>query len=159
MGPLGNSHPLSEGWGRMVQMNQTTDEAGEAGESPEAADDLPELPDFAERVLELTERIPQGRVMTYGDVAEYLEEGGPRQVGRVMALYGGAVPWWRVVRADGSLLPGHELSALQHYRAEGTPLRERGRAGSGHVPRVDMAAARWTGVPEPSVGSGPQDRG
>ncbi|MEU0353572.1 DNA-binding protein, partial [Streptomyces sp. NPDC006237] len=26
--------------------------------------------------------IPPGRVMTYGDVAEWLEEGGPRQVGR-----------------------------------------------------------------------------
>ena len=66
--------------------------------------------------------------MTYGDIAEWLEEGGPRQVGRVMALYGGAVPWWRVVRADGALLPGHELRALEHYRAEGTPLREAGRA-------------------------------
>ncbi|MGX1492446.1 alkylated DNA nucleotide flippase Atl1 [Streptomyces tendae] len=63
---------------------------------PEHADALPE---YAERVLEVAELIPPGRVMTYGDVAEWLEEGGPRQVGRVMALYGGAVPWWRVVRA------------------------------------------------------------
>jgi alkylated DNA nucleotide flippase Atl1 len=103
------------------------------------------LPDFAERVLEVTELIPPGRVMTYGDVAEWLEEGGPRQVGRVMSLYGGAVPWWRVVRADGVLLPGHELDALGHYRAEGTPLREAGRAAEGHVPRLDMRRARWDG--------------
>ncbi|MGW3498456.1 MGMT family protein [Streptomyces sp. NPDC001020] len=121
------------------------------------------LPEYAERVLDVAERIPPGRVMTYGDVAEWLEYeegerealtgkggggrrvGGPRQVGRVMALYGGAVPWWRVIRADGVLLPGHELDALGHYREEGTPLREAGRASDGHLPRVDMKRARWDG--------------
>ncbi|MFG2477669.1 MGMT family protein [Streptomyces fagopyri] len=104
-----------------------------------------ELPEYAERVLEVADLIPPGRVMTYGDVAEWLEEGGPRQVGRVMALYGGAVPWWRVVRADGVLLPGHELEALDHYREEATPLKEASRASEGHVPRVDMRRARWDG--------------
>lgn len=103
------------------------------------------LPEYAERVLEVAELIPSGRVMTYGDVAEWLDEGGPRQVGRVMALYGGAVPWWRVVRADGTLLPGHELGALDHYRVEGTPLREASRVTEGHVPRIDMKRARWVG--------------
>ncbi|MFD9191828.1 MGMT family protein [Streptomyces phaeochromogenes] len=103
------------------------------------------LPEYAERVLDVAELIPPGRVMTYGDVAEWLEEGGPRQVGRVMALYGGAVPWWRVIRADGVLLPGHELEALGHYRAESTPLKEASRASEGHLPRVDMKRARWDG--------------
>ncbi|WP_323186566.1 MGMT family protein [Streptomyces sp. NBC_00878] len=103
------------------------------------------LPEYAERVLDVAELIPPGRVMTYGDVAEWLEEGGPRQVGRVMALYGGAVPWWRVIRADGILLPGHELEALGHYRAEGTPLKEASRSSEGHLPRVDMKRARWDG--------------
>lgn len=109
---------------------------------------MADLPDYAEEVLATAERVPPGRVMTYGDVAEYLGRGGPRQVGRVMALYGGAVPWWRVVRADGELLPGHELQALAHYRAEGTPLRERGPTGGGHLPRLDMARARWDGAPD-----------
>ncbi|MCZ4608254.1 MGMT family protein [Streptomyces sp. Lzd4kr] len=104
-----------------------------------------ELPEYAERVLEVSELIPPGRVMTYGDVAEWLEEGGPRQVGRVMALYGGAAPWWRVVRSDGVLLPGHELRALEQYRAEGTPLKEASRAAEGHLPRLDMKRARWDG--------------
>ncbi|WP_078950116.1 MGMT family protein [Streptomyces lavendulae] len=103
-----------------------------------------ELPAYAERVLEVTERIPPGRVMTYGDVAEWLGEGGPRQVGRVMALYGGAVPWWRVVRADGVPLPGSERRALEHYRTEGTPLRE---TPSGE-PRIAMRRARWDGRDE-----------
>ena len=103
------------------------------------------LPDYAERVLEVAERIPPGRVMTYGDVAEWLQQGGPRQVGRVMALYGAPVPWWRVIRADGILLPGHEQAALARYRAEGTPLREAGRAADGHLPRIDLRRARWDG--------------
>ncbi|MFJ8055609.1 MGMT family protein [Streptomyces sp. NPDC096142] len=121
------------------------------GDIPPEYDDGPErdnghaLPAYAERVLDVTERIPPGHVMTYGDVAEWLEEGGPRQVGRVMALYGGAVAWWRVVRADGTLLPGHELRALDQYRAEGTPLKEASRAAEGHLPRVDMKRARWDG--------------
>ncbi|MFF2013050.1 MGMT family protein [Streptomyces sp. NPDC058195] len=104
-----------------------------------------ELPEYAERVLDAVELVPPGRVMTYGDVAEWLGEGGPRQVGRVMSLYGAAVPWWRVVRADGGLLPGHELRALDHYRAEGTPLREAPRGAEGHLPRLDMRRARWDG--------------
>ncbi|MFC8586933.1 MGMT family protein [Streptomyces sp. NPDC057217] len=107
---------------------------------------MEELPPYAERVLDVADAIPPGRVMTYGDVAEWLDEGGPRQVGRVMALYGGAAPWWRVVRADGTLLPGAELRALAHYREEGTPLRQAGPASEGHVPRIDMRRARWDGV-------------
>lgn len=98
-----------------------------------------QLPAYAERVLEVVERIPPGRVMSYGDVAEYLGAGGPRQVGRVMAVWGGAVPWWRVVRADGSPPPGHVRAALARYREEATPLRADGR-------RVDMRRARWDGV-------------
>ncbi|BAJ30662.1 MULTISPECIES: MGMT family protein [Kitasatospora] len=106
--------------------------------------DAPEIPPYAEAVLDLAERIPPGRVMTYGDVAEYLGRGGPRQVGRVMALYGAPVPWWRVIRADGRPLPGHEHRALPEYRAEGTPLRT-----VGGEPRVDLRAARWDGTPAP----------
>ncbi|MGP4113047.1 MGMT family protein [Streptomyces sp. 4N509B] len=101
-----------------------------------------QLSDYADRVLAAAERIPPGRVMTYGDVARQLGEGGPRQVGRVMAVYGGAVPWWRVVRSDGRLLPGHERRALERYRTEGTPLREPGGGGDG-LPRLDMRRARW----------------
>ncbi|WP_446462587.1 MGMT family protein [Streptomyces sp. BRA346] len=112
-------------------------------EEPRADD---ELPAYAERVLDVADLIPPGRVMTYGDIAEWLEEGGPRQVGRVMALYGGAVPWWRVVRADGALLPGSELRALGHYREEGTPLRQAPRSAEGHLPRIDMRRARWDGT-------------
>ena len=95
--------------------------------------------DFASSVLDVVDSIPPGRVMSYGDIAQYLAVGrGPRQVGRVMAVYGGAVPWWRVIHADGTPAPGHERSALKHYRNEKTPLR------SDRDPvRVDMRRARW----------------
>lgn len=117
------------------------------------------LPEYAERVLDVAELIPPGRVMTYGDIAEWLGDGGPRQVGRVMALYGGAVPWWRVVRADGALLPGHELRALDHYREENTPLREASRSADGHVPRLDMRRARWDGGATGGAPGGPGTEG
>ena len=100
--------------------------------------------DFAERVLGVAENIPPGRVMSYGDIAEYLGEKGPRQVGRVMALWGGGVAWWRVIHADGSFLAGHETEALARYLEEGTPLRH---ARDGAVSRVDMRQARWPGHP------------
>jgi alkylated DNA nucleotide flippase Atl1 len=113
------------------------------GPDPDAAMTAgPVLPEFASRVLDVAEAIPAGQVMSYGDVAEYLGEGGPRQVGRVMSLWGGAVAWWRVVHADGSLLAGHERTALQHYQREGTPLR---RGADGRPGRVDMRRARWPG--------------
>lgn len=101
----------------------------------------PAISDFASRVLDVAESIPAGRVMSYGDIAEYLGEGGPRQVGRVMTLWGGGVPWWRVVHSDGRLLSGHEREAIRHYRQEETPLR----IGSDGAPgRLDMSRARWT---------------
>jgi alkylated DNA nucleotide flippase Atl1 len=92
-------------------------------------------------VLDVVDSIPAGRVMSYGDIAEYLGAGmGPRQVGRVMSAYGGGVAWWRVIHADGTPAPGHDSRALEHYLAEGTPLR------SARPPvRVDMRQARWTG--------------
>ena len=99
-----------------------------------------ELPDFAEKVLGVVEEIPPGRVMSYGDIAEYLGAGGPRQVGRVLALWGGGVAWWRVIHADGTFLAGHEREALARYQDEGTPLW---RSGNGAPARVDMRRARW----------------
>lgn len=96
--------------------------------------------DFTEAVLELVALIPAGAVLAYGDVAELLGSGGPRQVGWVLSHHGAAVPWWRVLRASGEAPEGHEAAALDHYLDEGTPLRGNpGRASW----RVDLALARW----------------
>lgn len=103
---------------------------------PEQVDESYES--FDERVLAVVEAIPAGRVMSYGDVAEYLGAGGPRQVGQVMSRSHGEVPWWRVVHADGSPPPGKEAECLRALRAEEVPMRPDGA-------RVDMRLARWDG--------------
>lgn len=96
---------------------------------------------YVAAVLDLVERVPRGRVTTYGSVAEAVG-GGPRQVGNVLARHGAGVPWWRVVRADGSLPPSHLEEAQQRYLEEGTPRRLRG----GSPGRLDMPAAYWDPV-------------
>lgn len=93
---------------------------------------------YVEAVLDVVESIPPGRVMAYGQIADLLGSGGPRQVGRAMSVHGGAVPWWRVVTAGGRSAPGHERTALERLRAEGTPLRG---------DYVDMRGATWDGPP------------
>jgi len=65
----------------------------------------------------------------------------------VMAYYGDEVPWWRVVRASGHPPVCHERRALEHYRAEGTPLIWSADRSSF---RVDLRVARYE--PEPVAG-------
>jgi alkylated DNA nucleotide flippase Atl1 len=91
---------------------------------------------FAKSVLDAVDRIPPGKVLSYGDVADYVGAGSARAVGMVMARWGGEVPWHRVLRADGSCATHKSDRQLALLRAEGVPTR-----GS----RVDMARARWDG--------------
>jgi alkylated DNA nucleotide flippase Atl1 len=100
--------------------------------------DTVETPPFVLLVLDLVRRIPSAKVMTYGDIAEFLERGTARQVGAVMAGYGSQVPWWRVVNASGKLPENLRGEAAANYLSEGTPYdleRE----------RVRLAACRWDG--------------
>ncbi len=92
--------------------------------------------DYAELVLSAVEQIPPGRVATYKDIAEIVGRGGPRQVGHVMAKFGGGVPWWRLVRADGRPARRLEQRGLRLLRADQTPIKG---------DRVDIARARFTG--------------
>lgn len=90
---------------------------------------------LAEALAAVAQRIPPGCAVSYGALAGILGRGGPRQAGRAMAEGGSGTPWWRVVRADGSL-PAElaARAALEHAR-EGTPRRAGGR--------VDLARAGW----------------
>lgn len=87
----------------------------------------------AARVLDRIRSIPEGRVTTYGDVSP----GAPRFAGSVLAACDDpAVPWQRIVRADGSLARGERQRwALE---AEGVPF-----IGA----KVDMRAA-WMPPPK-----------
>ena len=93
---------------------------------------------LAHRILACVESIPPGRVMTYGDVAEYVGSRAARMVGRVLALDGGTVPWHRVIRADGSL--AEHLYSEQRQRLLSEGVRFTGD-------RVDLATFRWNGRP------------
>jgi alkylated DNA nucleotide flippase Atl1 len=74
--------------------------------------------------------IPEGFVSTYGDVSP----GAPRFAGSVLfEVDEPDLPWWRVVRADGSLAKGARQRRL--LVAEGVPFRGE---------RVEMKIARIT---------------
>jgi alkylated DNA nucleotide flippase Atl1 len=95
--------------------------------------------DLAAKVLAVVRRIPSGRVLTYGDVAAMAEvDATARDVGQVLLRHGEAddVPWWRVLRADGTPPPHLLDRQLGLLRAEGTPLAPSGAA-------VDLHLARW----------------
>lgn len=82
-------------------------------------------------ILDRARSIPEGFVATYGDLCPE----APRHVGAVMAACDDpAVPWHRVVRANGSLALGERQRKL--LEAEGVPF-EGGR--------VDLSAA-WFAV-------------
>jgi len=95
------------------------------------------------RILEEVRTIPAGFVRTYGD----LSPGAPRLAGRVLAtVHAPDLPWWRVVRADGSLAVGERQRAL--LEAEGVPFRQ----GAGA--RVDLRIARIAAGETELVGRG-----
>ena len=66
---------------------------------------------YRERVFEIVRRIPSGRVMTYGQLAEILGEGyTARTVGFVMhAADEERDPWHRVINAQGACSTGRVI--------------------------------------------------
>jgi alkylated DNA nucleotide flippase Atl1 len=95
--------------------------------------------DLAAKVLAVVRRIPSGRVLTYGDVAALAEvDATARDVGQVLLRHGDGddIPWWRVLRVDGTPPPHLLDRQLGLLRAEGTPLAP---SGAG----VDLHLARW----------------
>jgi methylated-DNA-protein-cysteine methyltransferase-like protein len=68
-------------------------------------------------ILDRVKRIPYGFVSTYGDLCP----GAPRQAGRALADAGDEVPWWRVVRSDGSLAKGE--TQRRRLMQEDIPMR------------------------------------
>ncbi len=94
-----------------------------------------------QEVYRLVQQIPAGRVMSYGQVGEWLAPPlSARIVGRVMYHAPDSVPWWRVVGRDGDLpivkRDPHMADFQRHLlEQEGVSFREDGR--------VDMAQCRW----------------
>ncbi len=99
---------------------------------------------YRERVFEIVRRIPPGRVMTYGQLAEILGEGyTARTVGFVMhAADEETTPWQRVINSQGACSTGRVIlppdKQQRMLEAEGITFDARGRC--------DLGRYRW--IPE-----------
>lgn len=97
-----------------------------------------------ERFYDVVRRIPRGRVLSYGQVAEAAGlPGRARQVGYALASlpHGTDVPWHRVVNARGEVsrrAGGTAFERIQRalLEAEGVPFDEDGR--------IAMERRGWT---------------
>ena len=106
-----------------------------------------EIPDkvkdrnYRERVFAIVRRIPEGCVMTYGQIAGILGEGyTPRTVGFVMHAADTAnVPWQRVINSQGSCSTGKMTLPINLQQKiledEGIVFNEKGRC--------DLGKYRW----------------
>ncbi|MBI4021028.1 MAG: MGMT family protein [Candidatus Aenigmarchaeota archaeon] len=85
---------------------------------------------FDDRVLELTARIPEGKVATYRDLARALHTTAYRAVGQALRRneHPIEIPCHRVVRSDGRVggYAGKQESAkkVALLRGEGIPIRK-----------------------------------
>ena len=109
------------------------DPRGEIGAAAEAG------LEYDEAVFAVVAMIPAGKVLSYGDIAELLGSGGPRQVGKVMGRGGSEITWWRVIRSNGTLPAALQPVAAGHWAREATPCTEE---------RVQMKRARWVPTEE-----------
>lgn len=106
---------------------------------------------FYQRVYDLVEQIPMGKVMTYGQIARIL--GSPRAsrvVGSAVARAPAErrLPCHRVISSTGQLAPIHAFGGAQNQRMllemEGIPLLPDGS--------VDVSAYLWKGAGEHETG-------
>lgn len=94
---------------------------------------------FRARVLALVAAIPEGRLMTYGQIAALC--GSPRAariVGGIAHWSDPNLPWQRVVKADGRLaegFPGGVQGHKEALEAENVPVSR--------DYRVDVKGLRW----------------
>jgi alkylated DNA nucleotide flippase Atl1 len=104
-------------------------------------------PTTHERILSIVKSIPEGRVTTYGAIADQVEGASARSVGRALRTDGHDAPWWRVVTAAGRPAPGVEHVARERYAQERTPLAT-------HVNgtySIDLAKAFWPDISTPQA--------
>lgn len=98
---------------------------------------------FAEKVLAVVAQIPEGRVMTYGQIAAICGNARAARIVGGIAHYGPiTLPWHRVVNKQGGLALGyHGGRAAQraHLEAEGVLVQDK----QGDY-RVDIKELLWT---------------
>ena len=116
------------------------------------------LPMDAERKREIfaaDQGDPEGFVRTYGDVSP----GAPRMAGAALSEgHGPELPWYRIVRADGSLAKGAKQRSCSrprasHSAATASTCERRGCPISDVGPARDHAAATAPGIPSGHPGA------
>jgi methylated-DNA-protein-cysteine methyltransferase related protein len=81
--------------------------------------------EFDERVAKVVRSIRKGTVSSYGQVAA--AAGAPRGARAVVQALNRlrGLPWWRVIRSDGTLAPEVAPEQARRLRAEGVVVRGR----------------------------------
>ena len=97
---------------------------------------------FFQRVYEIAEKIPKGKVMTYGDIARKIgEPRNARVVGYAMRAIpqGRNIPAHRVVNRLGEMAPSHVFGSQELQReilkGEGVIFKEDGT--------INLEKCRW----------------
>ena len=85
-------------------------------------------------IYRFVNRIPRGRVLSYGDVGQIVGT-GPRQVAAAMRECPEGLPWHRVVGAGGKIRTPGEYAWIQRERLVSEGIRFRGLGFSYEVYR------------------------
>ncbi|MCF8067626.1 MAG: MGMT family protein [Desulfobacterales bacterium] len=99
-------------------------------------------PNKFEQVYQLTEKVPAGKVTTYGRISRMIDRCTPRMVGFAMAAlpFDSDIPWQRVINSQGkiSIRPGSDAADIQRaiLEDEGVIFDKNGR--------VDLGVFEWT---------------
>jgi len=147
----------TSGAGAKMTKTDTESHDDEPAEAPRRAADSSA---YRERVFKIVRNIPQGRVMTYGQIAELLGAGyDARTVGYCMHAADDTVPWHRVINAQGAcstgrvILPSNKQQLL--LEAEGIAFNAAGRCELSRyrwMPEAtDELAASKTDLEQPSL--------
>lgn len=99
---------------------------------------------FTEKAMKIIKEIPEGKVMTYGQVAAYAgSPRGGRQVARLLHSMSSKydLPWHRVVNAQGQIMiqdPEARFAQQTFLQKEGVEVSLNGKidlARYGHMPK------------------------
>ncbi|MDO8336433.1 MAG: MGMT family protein [Candidatus Saccharibacteria bacterium] len=97
---------------------------------------------FKQLVYELVGQIPEGRVMTYGDIAALCGQAAASRIVGGLAHFGPTdLPWHRVVNRFGGLAAGYYGGKNGHQKAledEGITVED--------LKVVDFENRRWTPI-------------
>ncbi len=98
---------------------------------------------FKERVYDLVAQIPEGRLMSYGDIAALCGEAHAARIVGGLAHFGPTeLPWQRVVNREGGLASGYYGGKNGHKLA----LEAEGVLVSDDFIVLDFEQRRWRPV-------------